>query len=77
MSEKPLSDLVDERGASEVARLFGVTPVAIQKAVDADRKITVHVDGSNIVEAFEVKPYPSPSHQKVSPTVSAEAPSAP
>jgi hypothetical protein len=54
-----LPDLVIEKGQAYAARVLGVKPPSIAKAVSAGRQIivTVHDDGTYTAE--ELRPFPS------------------
>lgn len=59
MKKTSLKDIATSRGGiSRLARLFDIQPSAVQKAVKAERDITVveHDDGK--VEGYEIRPFP-------------------
>ena len=59
MKETSLDEFVAEKGQSEAARLLGVTPPAIYKAIAAGRHIRVVELSAGIFKASELRPFPS------------------
>ncbi|MFU0821794.1 Cro/CI family transcriptional regulator [Pseudomonas lundensis] len=59
MKETSLDGFVAEKGQSEAARLLGVTPPAIYKAIAAGRHIRVVELSAGIFKASELRPFPS------------------
>lgn len=64
MSKIPLPKLVEEKGQVFVARVLGVSPAAINKALKSRREIliTCHSDGT--FDALELRRFPSQDHLK-------------
>lgn len=58
MESIPLKELVADKGQAEVARIFGVTAPAINKALSSNRDVrcTQLPDGTYLGE--EVRPFP-------------------
>lgn len=61
MKETSLDQFVADKGQSEAARLLGVTPPAIYKAIAAGRRIRVIELSDGIFQASELRPFPSQS----------------
>ncbi len=59
MKETSLDQFVAEKGQSEAARLLGVTPPAIYKAIAAGRRIRVIEISEGAFQASELRPFPS------------------
>ncbi|AOA05663.1 Cro/CI family transcriptional regulator [Pseudomonas sp. TMW 2.1634] len=59
MKETSLDEFVTEKGQSEAARLLGVTPPAIYKAIAAGRHIRVIELPDGVFQASELRPFPS------------------
>ena len=59
MNETPLDKFVADKGQSEAARLLGVTPPAIYKAIAAGRHIRVLELSAEVFQASELRPFPS------------------
>ena len=59
MKETSLDEFVAEKGQSEAARLLGVTPPAIYKAIAARRHIRVFELSVGVFQASELRPFPS------------------
>ena len=59
MKETSLDQFVADKGQSEAARLLGVTPPAIYKAIAAGRHIRVVELSAGIFKASELRPFPS------------------
>lgn len=59
MKETSLDQFVAEKGQSEAARLLGVTPPAIYKAIAAGRRIRVIELSEGVFQASELRPFPS------------------
>lgn len=59
MSQLSLDQFITQKGQSEAARLLGVTPPALSKALKAGRSVLVteHEDGTYTAE--EMRPFPS------------------
>jgi len=60
MNQLTLDEFIARKGQSEAARLLGVTPPALSKAVRTGRAVfvTEHEDGS--CSAEEIKSFPAP-----------------
>lgn len=59
MKETSLDQFVADKGQSEAARLLGVTPPAIYKAIAAGRHIRVIELSDGTFQASELRPFPS------------------
>ena len=59
MNETSLDAFVADKGQSEAARVLGVTPPAIHKALSAKRDIRVLQLPDGGFEAKELRPFPS------------------
>lgn len=56
----PLGSYVESQKVGRVAELLGCTDDTIHKAKNSTRAVwVIQDDGGNLVEAFEVKPFPS------------------
>ncbi|VZR85674.1 Cro/Cl family transcriptional regulator [Pseudomonas aeruginosa] len=64
MKQIPLEEFATEKGQAEAARLLGITPPAISKALRVGRAVfvTEHDDGTFTAE--ELRPFPFQGHQK-------------
>ena len=65
MKETSLDQFVADKGQSEAARLLGVTPPAIYKAIAAGRRIRVIELSEGVFLASELRPFPSQPKLKV------------
>lgn len=63
MEEISLGDLVQRMGQARVARVLGVKPASIAKAIRTHRKITVTIGEDGSYAAKETRPFPSQANQ--------------
>jgi len=59
MNQIPLSELVAEKGQVAAAKLLGVSPAAISKALSSGRNIQLTLHANGLCEAQELKPFPA------------------
>ncbi|MES4613028.1 Cro/CI family transcriptional regulator [Ewingella sp. CoE-038-23] len=59
MTSMTLKDYVAEHGQVRTGNALGVTQIAISKALQSGRTIHVSVKENGVLEAYEVKTFPS------------------